>query len=142
MNQHLLTIQDFIDACRSNGVIVEKTTSQTPWFGDKSYSCINVNIKCMGEFNDWLRTACPERVWIYSLSNTTNAADWSFECCLRFAFIPENPWRTALRRIAAIQDQMQGGDWEEIELARNIANAALEGRALPDLPEYTEEGEG
>ena len=31
----------------------------------------------------------------------------------------------ALRKIAAIENQMVGGDWEEIEEAREIARAAL-----------------
>ena len=31
----------------------------------------------------------------------------------------------ALRKIAAIEDEMYGGDWEEIEKARGIADAAL-----------------
>ena len=33
--------------------------------------------------------------------------------------------RAALRQIAAIENQEYGSDWEEIEMARNIANAAL-----------------
>src|ERR1700759_4410283 len=33
--------------------------------------------------------------------------------------------RTALRKIAAIEDQMIGGDWDEITEARTIANAVL-----------------
>ena len=32
---------------------------------------------------------------------------------------------TALKRIAAIEDKMFGGDWDEIEEARNIAVDAL-----------------
>ena len=32
----------------------------------------------------------------------------------------------ALREIAAIEDEMYGGDWDEIEAARKIATAALE----------------
>jgi hypothetical protein len=31
----------------------------------------------------------------------------------------------ALRKIAAIKNQMYGGDWEEIEEAREIANSAI-----------------
>lgn len=34
---------------------------------------------------------------------------------------------TALKRIAAIEDNMFGGDWDEIEEARNIAVDALAG---------------
>ena len=33
--------------------------------------------------------------------------------------------REALRRIAAIEDRLNGGDWDEIRDARDIANAAL-----------------
>lgn len=33
--------------------------------------------------------------------------------------------RTALERIAAIEDRMIGGDWDEIEEARTIAREAL-----------------
>jgi len=33
--------------------------------------------------------------------------------------------KEALERIAAIEDRMVGGDWEEIEEARGIARAAL-----------------
>ncbi len=33
--------------------------------------------------------------------------------------------RGALKRIVAIEDKMFGGDWEEIEEARNIARAVL-----------------
>jgi hypothetical protein len=33
--------------------------------------------------------------------------------------------RDALRRIVAIEDKMVGGDWEEIEEARQIARDAL-----------------
>jgi hypothetical protein len=32
----------------------------------------------------------------------------------------------ALRKISAIEDSLHGGDWDEIEEARTIANAALE----------------
>jgi len=34
----------------------------------------------------------------------------------------------ALRQIAAIEDKMYGGDWDEIEEARRIAGDALNGR--------------
>ena len=34
-------------------------------------------------------------------------------------------YRLALAEIAAIEDKMHGGDWDEIELARKIANTAL-----------------
>lgn len=33
--------------------------------------------------------------------------------------------KTALQEISAIKDELFGGDWDEIERARNIANAAL-----------------
>lgn len=33
--------------------------------------------------------------------------------------------REALRKIASIQDNLNGGDWDEIEEARQIANEAL-----------------
>ena len=33
--------------------------------------------------------------------------------------------RTALQRIAAIEDQYQGSDWQEINEARDIAERAL-----------------
>lgn len=42
--------------------------------------------------------------------------------------------KQALQEIADIQDQPYGGDWEEIEHARNIANAALKGEPLPENP--------
>lgn len=35
-------------------------------------------------------------------------------------------YREALKEIAAIEDEMVGGDWEEIDKARDIATAALE----------------
>jgi hypothetical protein len=35
----------------------------------------------------------------------------------------------ALRQIVAIEDEMYGGDWDEIEKARSIARAALKGEA-------------
>lgn len=35
--------------------------------------------------------------------------------------------KEALERIAAIEDRMVGGDWEEIEEARGIAREALKG---------------
>lgn len=34
--------------------------------------------------------------------------------------------RAALERIAAIEDELYSGDWDEIEQARDIANAALQ----------------
>lgn len=39
--------------------------------------------------------------------------------------------RSALERISAIEDEMQGADWAEIEEARRIADEALAGRPLP-----------
>jgi hypothetical protein len=39
-----------------------------------------------------------------------------------------NALRDALQKIAAIEDEMFGGDWDEIERARAIARAALEGQ--------------
>ncbi|AND74942.1 hypothetical protein pf16_19 [Pseudomonas phage pf16] len=36
-----------------------------------------------------------------------------------------NAAKEALAKIAAIEDEQHGGDWDEIEEARNIANAAL-----------------
>lgn len=40
----------------------------------------------------------------------------------------------ALRKISAIEDQMYGADWEEIEEARGIADAALS-KARPNTAE-------
>lgn len=43
--------------------------------------------------------------------------------------------RAALERIAAIEDEMFGADWAEIEEARTIATDALAGKPLPALVE-------
>ena len=54
-------------------------------------------------------------------------------------------YRAALERIAAIEDKMVGGDWEEIEEARKIANEALSaptGAALEARPDLLSDGFG
>ena len=42
--------------------------------------------------------------------------------------------RDALKKITEIENQDYGADWEEIEYAREIAQAALDGKPLPESP--------
>ena len=40
--------------------------------------------------------------------------------------------KSALRKIAAIENKMVGGDWDEIEEARQIANVAIAAKGEPN----------
>lgn len=52
-----------------------------------------------------------------------NALHWKGN--LQKAHVANKKLRQALREIAAIKDNLNGGDWDEIEQARAIANEAL-----------------
>lgn len=92
---------------------------------------------CLGVSNPDSRLYTAEQMRAYSLGNGSRIAALHSHVLFRQLELVRTQKENALEALTAIseiEDKLSGGDWDEIEEARSIADAALSAVVLPTNP--------